>query len=66
MDTRYPNIAVRLPGRDGNAFAIITKTARALRGAGVKADEVKTFRTECMSGDYDHVIQTCKKWVDVQ
>jgi len=66
MDPRYPNIAVQLPGQDGNAFALIGKIARALRGAGIAADEVKEFRTECMSGDYDQVLQICMKWVDVR
>lgn len=65
MDTRYPNIAVQLPGRGGNAFVVIGKTALALRGAGVAEEEVKAFRTECMSGDYDHVLYTCMRWVDV-
>jgi hypothetical protein len=66
VDPRYPNIAVQLKNRDGNAFVLIGRTAQALRGAGVAAKEVKEFRTECMSGDYDYVLQTCMKWVDVQ
>ena len=66
MDARYPNIAVKLPGRGGNAFTIISETAHALRDAGVAEQEVKAFRTECMSGDYDHVLHTCMRWVEVR
>ena len=66
MDAKYPNVAVKLPGHGGNAFFIIGKTAHALRDAGVGEREVKTFRTECMSGDYEHVLHTCMRWVDVR
>ena len=66
MDARYPNVAVELPGRGGNAFFIIGKTTQALRNAGVTEEEVKTFRTECMSGDYEHVLHTCMRWVEVR
>ena len=66
MDPRYPNIAVQFQGQDGNAFALIRRIARALRGAGIAEEEVRTFRTECMSGDYDHVLRICMRWVDVR
>jgi hypothetical protein len=65
METKYPNVEIKLPVRGGNPFFIIGKAARALRNAGVAEKEVKTFRTECMSGDYEHVLHTCMRWVDV-
>ena len=66
-DTRpkYPHVEVQLSDRDGNAFSIIGRVRLALRRAGVDADEVEAFSQEAMSGDYDHVIQTCMKWVEV-
>lgn len=62
---KYPNIKVQLTGEDGNAFSVIGRTARALRRAGVPDAEVDEFRDEAMAGDYDNVLQTAMKWVDV-
>ena len=65
MDVKYPDIKVQLVGTDGNAYVIMGKVARALRAARVSAEEVSQFRNEATSGDYDHLLQTCMKWVDV-
>jgi len=64
-DVKYPEIEVQLSGTDGNAFAIIGTVTRALRRAGVSADEVSAFTDDATSGDYDHVLQTAMRWVDV-
>jgi|MudIll2142460700_1097286.scaffolds.fasta_scaffold585609_2 hypothetical protein len=63
---KYPGIRVKLVGEDGNAFAIIGRVRLALRRGGVPADEVEAFSEDAMSGDYDHVLQTCMKWVGVR
>jgi hypothetical protein len=65
MDVLYPNIEVELVGRDGNAFAIMGRVSKALEDNGVSKKETKKFLDECMSGDYDHLLQTCLKWVNV-
>jgi len=65
-DVKYPEIDVQLSDEDGNAFGIIGRVALALRRAGVPKDEIDAFRTEAMSGDYDNVIQTAMKWVNVE
>jgi hypothetical protein len=65
MDVKYPNVKVQLVGQDGNAFFIIGRVAQALRRAKVPADEVKQFTDEATSGDYDNVLQTAMRWVDV-
>lgn len=62
---KYPNIEVDLTDGDGNAFALIGRTTRALRRAGVSDDEVDAFRDEAMAGDYDHLLQTIMKTVEV-
>jgi hypothetical protein len=62
---RYPDIKVRLTGEDGNAFMIVGRVAGALRKGGVPRDEVEEFKTEALSGDYNHVIQTATDWVEV-
>lgn len=62
---KYPDIEVQLSGEDGNAFAVMGAVTRALRRAGVPTDEVDEFRREAMSGDYDNVLRTAMRWVEV-
>ena len=61
---RYPDVQVPLSGEDGNAFAILGRTAGALRRAGVPQQEIDDYFTEATSGDYDHLLQTTMRWVD--
>jgi len=62
---KYPEVEVQLTGEDGNAFNLIGIVRRAMRSAGVPAEEIGAFCTEAMSGDYDHLLQTCMQWVEV-
>jgi hypothetical protein len=62
---KYPNIKVRLVGGDGNAFAILGTVIKAMRRGGVKNDQIELFQEEATSGDYNHLLATCMKWVDV-
>ncbi|KKN21636.1 hypothetical protein LCGC14_0923210 [marine sediment metagenome] len=55
---------VKLVGMDGNAFAIIGRVSKALREAGL-GHRVKEFQKEATSGDYDNVLQTAMKYVNV-
>jgi hypothetical protein len=64
-DIRYPDVVVQLTGEDGNAFAILGTVQRALRQAG-HGDDVAEFFTEATSGDYDHLLRTCMRWVTVR
>jgi hypothetical protein len=63
---KYPHVSVKLVGEDGNAFFIIGRVLNALKRAGVSQEECKAYQTEAMSGDYDNVLATTMKWVDVQ
>jgi hypothetical protein len=62
---KYPEIEVQLTGTDGNAFAILGKVARAMRDAGLTNEQVKEFQSEAMSGDYDHLLRTAMRFVEV-
>jgi hypothetical protein len=62
---RYPDVQIRLTGKNGNAFMIIGPVQKALREAGVPKEEVSQFHAEATSGDYDNLLQTCIRWVDV-
>lgn len=64
MKIKYPNITVQLSDADGNAFNLIGMTKKALRRGGADKEDIATFQTEAMSGDYDNVLQTIMKWVD--
>jgi len=65
-EVKYPNITVKLIGEDGNAFAIIGQTCKALREAGLSEEQWHEYREEAMSGDYNHVLQTTMKYVNVR
>lgn len=65
MDPKYPDVQVQLSGEDGNAGAIMGRVTRAMTKAGVPAEDIKAFREECWSGDYDNLLRTCMKYVNV-
>jgi hypothetical protein len=62
VEPRYPDVVVELVGRDGNAFAILGAVQRALRKAGV---DPGAYMDEATAGDYDHLLETTMRWVDV-
>jgi uncharacterized protein DUF4314 len=63
---RYPEVQVQLSGENGNAFAILGRTAAALRQSGVPQQEIDAFFAEATSGDYDHLLRTTMAWVDCE
>lgn len=63
MEPKYPEIEVEL--NDGNAFAIIGTIQKQLRRHGVAKQEIDNFIAEATSDDYNHLLQTCMKWVNV-
>jgi len=65
MDVKYPNIEVELSGGDGNAFFILGTVRKALKRGGVPSEEIDNFTAEATDGDYDHLLQTCMRWVEV-
>lgn len=64
-EVKFPEIEVQLTGHDGNAFLIIGRVQGALARAGHR-DEAKQFVEEATSGDYDNVLQTAMRWVNVE
>lgn len=65
MDTPLTDVTVELVGGDGNAFFIIGKVQAALKHAGHR-DLASEFVNEATSGDYNHVLHTCMKYVNVE
>lgn len=66
MTPKYPEITVTLSDQDGNAALIIARTSKAMRRGGISQDEIKRYREEATSGDYDHLLQTTMAWVNVE
>ena len=61
----YPDIHVELSGIDGNAFSILGTVIKALRRNGAGLVAIEEFRKEATAGDYDHLLRTCMRWVEV-
>jgi hypothetical protein len=65
MTDKYQHVTVKLTGRDGNAFAILGTVVGALHKAGAPQKDISAFLAEAKAGDYDHLLATCMRWVDV-
>jgi hypothetical protein len=59
------DVHVKLVGEDGNAFAILGKTKKALIKAGYK-DLAEQYMKEATSGDYDHLLAVTQQYVEVE
>lgn len=57
-------VKMSLVGVDGNAFAIMGTFQKNARRQGWKPDEIKKVIDECMSGDYNHLLQTIMKNIE--
>ena len=63
---KYPAIKVQISVADNNTLAIMGAVSAALREAGVSDEEITLFLEESTSGDYDDLLVTVMKWVDVK
>ncbi len=61
---KHPGVHVKLSGLDGNAFAVLGRVSRALRQAG-HPEAATAFMDEATMGDYDALLRTAMKYVDV-
>lgn len=57
---------LKLVGQDGNAFMILGLAQRAAKKAGWSKEEISEFMTKAQSGDYDHLLQTCIEYFEVE
>ena len=62
---KFPQVTVQLTGSDGNAFAILGRVQAALRRAKVSGQDRAAFMKEATGGDYNDLLATCMRWVDV-
>jgi len=61
----YTDAVVQLTGKDGNALLILGLVRRGILRSNHPelADE---FMNEAIDGDYDHLLQTCMRYVSVE
>jgi len=57
---------LKLVGADGNAFAVLGKAIHTARCAGWSQEKIEEFRKKAMEGDYDHLLQTCMDYFEVE
>ncbi len=57
---------VKLAGVDGNAFMVLGAALKAAKKARWTQEQIDTYKTEAMSGDYDHLLQTTMKYFEVE
>lgn len=53
---------IQLSGKDGNAFAILATARRAALEHGLDWERIKT---EALSDDYDHLLQTLMEYFEI-
>lgn len=56
---------VQLTGEDGNAFGILARVCHAIRESNHPELE-RDFIDDATSGDYDHLLFTCMRYVEVR
>ena len=63
---KYPEINVKLTGNNGNAFVILGLVSSAMSRGGAAKDDIDAFKREAMCGDYDSLLRTCMKYVNIE
>lgn len=51
-------VELDLVGQDGNAFSLMGAFKQAARQQHIPKEEINNVINECMTGDYDHLLQT--------
>jgi hypothetical protein len=62
MAVRHPEVRVRLSG-PSNDFRILDSVTKALRKAGVPAEEIDQFCDQALAASETDLLQICGQWV---
>lgn len=66
MSDSITGIKVQILGNDGNAFAILGKVQKVMIDNGVSSKIIYEYVDEATSGDYNHLLKTTMKYVDIE
>jgi hypothetical protein len=62
MIAKHPEIVVRL-SRPGNDFSVLDQVTKALRRAGIAAEEIDELRDVALSASERDLLRICGQWV---
>ena len=54
-----------LVGVDGNAFSIMGYVSQAMKNEGFTNEEIKNYRNEATSSDYNNLLYVSLKYIDM-
>ncbi len=57
---------LKLAGVDGNAFMVLGAALKAAKKAQWTQEQIDTYKTEAMKGDYDNFLQVTMKYFEVE
>ena len=57
---------LQLSGEDGNVFFIIGRARSIAKENGWSKEKIAEFMNDVTSGNYDHALQVCMKYFDVE
>ena len=64
QDVPLTDAVVKLTGQDGNAFNLLGLVRKAILTSN-QPELADAFMSEATSGDYDHLLRTCMRYVEV-
>jgi hypothetical protein len=62
VTARHPGIVVKLAGPVDD-FSVVDQVAKALRNAGIPANEIDKFCDEAVASPESELLQICGQWV---
>jgi len=57
---------LKLLGESGNVFFIIGRARAVAKENGWSKEKITEFMSDATSGNYDHALQVCMKYFDVE
>lgn len=63
---KHPEVTVKLIGQNSNAFMVMGLVQQAMKRAKVPREEIDQYIEESTSGDYNNLLRTAMRWVNVE
>ena len=61
-----PTISIDLKGPDGNALVIMGAASKALYNNGATKKVINDYKNDAMNGDYAHLLEVTKRYVNLE